>query len=1054
VAFTTDGSGSYTFEQNLAIPHFVFIQSYQGTIFIPGDTSIGNWDPDTRTYTLTTDVFETIQIDEGDLTLDGGGHIVSGSGSGDGLYIHQRNGITIENIRVQKFSCGVLVRRSHDTVIRNNTFDNNGTGILFYWDVSSTAENNILTNNNGGIRSDWSNDGRYATEDDENIIIDNTIDSTMYGVILGYGDKITVQRNTITNTRYGIYTRRMNYGDGAFNFSYNNIEDYSQYAWYQERYGRVDLSAEYNWWGTADQSAIDAAIIDENDDGITGQILYCPWLLEPYPTELTSLAIDNDSDGYNVCEDCDDADATVNPGIDSDDDGWDMCVDCDDNDAGLNYDDLDGDSVSSCDGDCDDTDPSIYPPYDDLHITEDTTFKCTGTYEVYDEGEYGIVFIDAPGITVDFSGLTLKIDSALRTGSVVECRHDNVVIKNLNVEGYVIGVDAQYRYNVDVMNCSFTNCQYAIRPAADTTIRNNSFYGCNVGIQSLSGRNNTVTNNHFEGNHVGIYAYSSHDNLISDNSFVNNLNGGLAFSRMTNSTVSHNLIQGTGYSYAGIGLYDYTTDNEITNNTISGHRYGLSFYNSSNNNTLAYNSISNSTYYGAYFSYNCSGNILYNNNFVNNATQAYLTQCGANIFNLAAPTGGNYWSNHTTPDADGDGFVDNPCVFEGGQDDLPWTCPLYATLVGDNVLVDLVDPETGETLVTLTFDEVTEAGVSAVTTTTPAEHQGPPQGFKVGQPPTIFNISSTATSAGNVEVCLSYSGISFQNESTLELFHYENDQWVAVTTTLDTENDIICGIVTSLSPFAIFELGNRPPEVVDISAPGDPVHVNAMVEVHATFSDPDVGDTHTAIWDWGDGNTSDGIVDEGAQTVSGNHTYLAAGVYTVTLTVTDKANESDTDGFEFVVVYDPSGGFVTGGGWIYSPAGALLDSDAEGKASFGFVAKYKKGATVPQGNTEFRFQAGDFRFKSSSYEWLVIAGSKAKFKGQGFIDGVGEGFKFMLTAVDGSSGAGYDRFRIKIWQEEADSELVVYDNKRGEDDDAELDDTTIIGGGSIVIHQK
>ena len=54
-----------------------------------------------------------------------------------------------------------------------------------------------------------------------------------------------------------------------------------------------------------------------------------------------------------------------------------------------------------------------------------------------------------------------------------------------------------------------------------------------------------------------------------------------------------------------------------------------------------------------------------------------------------------------------------------------------------------------------------------------------------------------------------------------------------------------------------------------------------------------------------------------------------------------------------------------------------------GKATFGFVAQYKKGATVPTGNTQFRFHAGDLHFHSTSYDWpfdyppgLVRAGSR------------------------------------------------------------------------------
>ncbi len=121
---------------------------------------------------------------------------------------------------------------------------------------------------------------------------------------------------------------------------------------------------------------------------------------------------------------------------------------------------------------------------------------------------------------------------------------------------------------------------------------------------------------------------------------------------------------------------------------------------------------------------------------------------------------------------------------------------------------------------------------------------------------------------------------------------------------------------------------------------------------------------------------------------------------------------------------DPSGGFVTGGGWIYSEAGSYLpDLTAEGKATFGFVSKYKKGASVPTGNTEFQFHAGDLNFHSTSYDWLVVTGSDfAKFKGTGTINGEGT-YKFQIWAGD----SALDTFRIKIWYEDG-GEVVVYDN--------------------------
>jgi PKD repeat protein len=237
---------------------------------------------------------------------------------------------------------------------------------------------------------------------------------------------------------------------------------------------------------------------------------------------------------------------------------------------------------------------------------------------------------------------------------------------------------------------------------------------------------------------------------------------------------------------------------------------------------------------------------------------------------------------------------------------------------------------------------------------------------------------------------------------------------------------------------------NQPPNINTIDGPAEPVAVNTEVQVSADFTDPDDGDAHTALWDWGDGTSTAGTVDQANNTVSGSHTYLEAGIYSLTLTVTDDDGNFDTAIYEYIVVYDPEGGFVTGGGWIYSAVGwCQLDdfcAGAEGRANFGFVSKYKKGASAPTGNTEFNFKAGGLNFHSSSYDWLVVNqnGTNAQYKGSGTINGEGD-YKFMLWAGDHEA----DTLRIKIWYEDEDgAETVVYDN--GFDQ--------LIGGGNIVVH--
>jgi hypothetical protein len=116
-------------------------------------------------------------------------------------------------------------------------------------------------------------------------------------------------------------------------------------------------------------------------------------------------------------------------------------------------------------------------------------------------------------------------------------------------------------------------------------------------------------------------------------------------------------------------------------------------------------------------------------------------------------------------------------------------------------------------------------------------------------------------------------------------------------------------------------------------------------------------------------------------TLNGNTTtdstiITSAGVHEV------KASNTKTC---YVVLYDTNGGFVSGGGWIMSPAGAYAkDKNMTGKATFAFSARYQKGAKTPDGLTTFVFQSGNFKFKSTKYDWLVVeGGTKAKYKGSG-----------------------------------------------------------------------
>ena len=226
------------------------------------------------------------------------------------------------------------------------------------------------------------------------------------------------------------------------------------------------------------------------------------------------------------------------------------------------------------------------------------------------------------------------------------------------------------------------------------------------------------------------------------------------------------------------------------------------------------------------------------------------------------------------------------------------------------------------------------------------------------------------------------------------------------------------------------------PSLVSVDALPNPSLVNTAIALRAVWSG-----AATASYSLNGGALIDMALN-GDTFTADLGAFTAAGVHDICVRASDAAGNSTGAECLLLAVYDPSAGFATGGGWISSPAGALKDDPAAvGKASFGFVAKYQKGAGVPTGVVEFQFQVGDLNFHSSTFDWMVISGSKVQVKGTGTINGTGS-FSFHVTATDGSvEGAGSDQLRMRITNQATGA--LVYDNQAN----------TIIGGGNVVIHK-
>lgn len=225
---------------------FIFTTSVkaQGTKFIKDNANggdcylIGNWDVSTKTCTLTQDFYETIQIDNHYVTLDGNGYALVGSGVSEsiGVYVPGRMSVIIKNLKIRKFTYGIYLNGSTDNILTNNTVLDSPRGIYLYSSSRNTVSgNNFFTNNQGGISLLFSNNNIIANNrstnsigislnnSNSNTLINNISSNDALGIIIGYSNSNNLNGNiSDLNTYYGIQIYFSNNNILTNNIAQNN----------------------------------------------------------------------------------------------------------------------------------------------------------------------------------------------------------------------------------------------------------------------------------------------------------------------------------------------------------------------------------------------------------------------------------------------------------------------------------------------------------------------------------------------------------------------------------------------------------------------------------------------------------------------------------------------------------------------------------------------------------------------------------------------------------------------------------------------------------------
>lgn len=242
---------------------------------------------------------------------------------------------------------------------------------------------------------------------------------------------------------------------------------------------------------------------------------------------------------------------------------------------------------------------------------------------------------------------------------------------------------------------------------------------------------------------------------------------------------------------------------------------------------------------------------------------------------------------------------------------------------------------------------------------------------------------------------------------------------------------------------------NRPdphtPRVWRIVTETSPTLVGTEVLATAKFNLPGTAEAVSVTWNWGDGSAPEAALlpvelqGKGASVASGSHVYDTAGVYAVTLTVIDEDGRVGFD-HEYVAVYDPGAGFLTGEASFEAPGGTL---------TFQLDAKYDKNGGYIKGQATAALDTGELELESQELHWLVIEpDGMAHLMGSAQVNGKG-GYDFLITVLDGGK-MSTDLGRVRVWHTGAGKNgHLVYDTQWGDPVGA---DATAVLQGSIVLH--
>jgi parallel beta-helix repeat protein len=160
---------------------------------------------DNITYTFTDNNYAYLVIERPNILVDGFGYVLEGTGYGNGVSFRDISNVTVKDLEIIEFECGVNVYNSSNNMFyRNNITNNNDFAFRISHSQNNTLFENRVVSNGGYSYIGYS--AIYITYSSNNTVRHNNISDNTHleGIELWSSSNNTVFENNLKNNHYGI----------------------------------------------------------------------------------------------------------------------------------------------------------------------------------------------------------------------------------------------------------------------------------------------------------------------------------------------------------------------------------------------------------------------------------------------------------------------------------------------------------------------------------------------------------------------------------------------------------------------------------------------------------------------------------------------------------------------------------------------------------------------------------------------------------------------------------------------------------------------------------